>query len=964
MIGMRLSLRQAGPASLGHARAFARVSSVAGLALLSLLLSSLVRAQVVDFAALEGKPIIRVHVKSTAERLAAPEEQLLDVIGIREDEPFSLVKIRTAIRKLYTTGRASTASVTASQSGGGLELTFTFTPQAKVASIAFPGIPVFPPDVLLSRISSLDRGTRITDRSLLSARRELAEFYRENGYYRATIEPSVALDPTGTSGVVSLRITPGDPTVIGEFRIAIQSPTVSAAELLDQITGKPGEVFSRTQLQKDVDAIKDLLFSRGYFDARIDDPVVEYDEAKNEVAVSLTGVAGPLVKVDVTGFDLSDKAKRQLLPIFADGGLEDFVLEDGRRKLSDSIQRQGYFFADVEYGVQHPDSDHVVVEYKVDQNQRYRIKEIQLQGTTHLSMDDIREELRSTAGRPFRRGLTSREYLQRDSQHIARKLAEMGYRRATVRERRLGFKTGTEDLVITFVVDEGMLSRIASVEILGNTQFPASELNQLVPVKPGDPFSQVLLNKGAEQIAAKYGNAGFVSTIAEVEARELQPGMVAVKYDIHEGPRVSINRTLVFGNRLTRRSAIARYLSFPSGKLLKLEDINRSEQDLYGTGAFKEVKISTEAVGAVTTGGERFEKHDVTVSVEESRTRQLVYGFGFQSEDGPRGIFEVSSINWFGTLTTLSFKTRDSRREQLAQLSWLNPRPAHFRMPLLLSLLYQRQDEVSFDNTRLTAAAQLERRFGTNNLLFLRYNFEKVDIFNVRSSRDLFFNSENVKLGRLSATFIHDTRDNAFDAVKGSFSSADTSITARWLLGNAQFFRFFGEHQRFYEISKTQNVVYATDLRVGLADPFGSATSLPISERFFAGGATTLRGFAFQQAGPRDKLTIPATGEVIVDPATGRPKTGPVGGNALIVLNNELRFSILSPVGGVLFSDTGNVFKTIGAIRLDDMSQTMGFGLRVRTPLGPLRLDFGYLLTAPPPGFGRVQFHFSFGQAF
>lgn len=927
-------------------------------------ISSPARAQATDFSPYEGKPIASVKVQSVSKNLSAPEEQLRDIIDIRQGEAFSLAKIRGAIRKLYTTGRASDVSVSASVAGAGVELTFTFTPQAKVASVAFLGTPVFPSDVLLSRVSTLDRGARITDRNLSLASSELAVFYRENGYYRATITPSVALDATGANGTVTMNVSPGDPTVVSEFRIEIRSQAISAAELLEHVTGKPGEVFSRTQLQQDVDAIKALLFSRGFLDAHVDDPAVQYDSSENEVAISITGAAGLIVNVEVSGYELSKKKERELLPILTDGGLEDYVLEDGRRKLYDYVQRQGYFFASVEYEVLRPGSDRATVEYKVDKNQRYRVREIRMQGTIHLTVDDVRAELRSTVGGPFRRGLTSREYLQRDSELIARKLAEQGYRRAAVRERRLGFKTGTEDLVVTFVVDEGALSRIASVDIAGNTEFPAEELKRSVAVKPNDPFSQVALNKGTESILAKYGAEGFVTTSVEIEAQELEPGSIAVTYNIHEGPRVSINRTVVFGNRVTRRSAINRYLSFRTGELLKLEDINRSEQDLYSTGAFKEVKITTEPVGQAESGPKRTEKHDVTVSVVEASTRQIVYGFGYQSDDGPRGIFEISSVNWLGTLTTLSFKTRDSRREQLSQVSWLNPRPARFRMPLLLSFLYQRQNEVSFDNTRLTALAQLERRFGASNLLFLRYNFEKVDIFDVRSSRDLFFNSENVKLGRLSATLIRDTRDNAFDPSKGAFSSIDASITARWLLGNAQFSRFFGEHQRFYRLPKTRNAVYATDLRIGLAVPYGSATSLPISERFFAGGATTLRGFAFQQAGPRDTLTIPATGEVIVDPKTGRPKTGPIGGNALIALNNELRFPIFNPIGGVLFSDTGNIFKTASAVRLDGMSQTIGFGLRVRTPLGPLRLDFGYLVTAPPPGFKRGQFHFSFGQAF
>ena len=181
----------------------------------------------------------------------------------------------------------------------------------------------------------------------------------------------------------------------------------------------------------------------------------------------------------------------------------------------------------------------------------------------------------------------------------------------------------------------------------------------------------------------------------------------------------------------------------------------------------------------------------------------------------------------------------------------------------------------------------------------------------------------------------------------GAFTLGSLSIASTVLGGNEQFVKLVAEHSRYYPIRRFRETVYSISGRLGLATPFGGKQTLPISERFFAGGSRDLRGFGFELAGP-------------INLETGKPD----GGNAVFIINNELRFPLVGILGGTVFSDTGNVFRRTKDFRPQNLTQTFGFGLRVKTPIGPVRIDFAFLVINKPPGAPTFRRQFSFGQTF
>jgi outer membrane protein insertion porin family len=347
----------------------------------------------------------------------------------------------------------------------------------------------------------------------------------------------------------------------------------------------------------------------------------------------------------------------------------------------------------------------------------------------------------------------------------------------------------------------------------------------------------------------------------------------------------------------------------------------------------------------------------------------LTTGFGYQTNEsdlevrgleflnGARGLVQITNTNLFGKLYTGSAQLRASQNELLGTISFQNPRPFGRNFPTLVSLFARRLAEKSFRSDRYSALLQTERRLSSVSIFYLAYNFERISIYDLQIPvEDIERSRRAIKLGRITPSYLRDTRDNISNPTEGTLLLGSFSIAARALGGNEQFVKAVVEHSRYYSLSESRSLVYSVSGRIGLATPLGAAQSLPISERFFAGGARDLRGFGFEEAGPRAPVVDPATGQVI--------DSRPTGGNAVIVINNELRFPVWGRLGGAVFSDTGNVFRRVRDIKLGDITQTLGFGLRLDTPIGPLRVDIGSIVLNKPANAKSYRVHFSIGQTF
>lgn len=439
-------------------------------------------------------------------------------------------------------------------------------------------------------------------------------------------------------------------------------------------------------------------------------------------------------------------------------------------------------------------------------------------------------------------------------------------------------------------------------------------------LKPGGPYSPYIAEKDRQTILTAYADAGFLQPAVSYHATTAESSTsYTVDFDIKEGTQSFVDQVIVLGNDHTRDSVVNRRIMLKPSDPLSADKMLASQQNLYKLGVFDLVRVTQQDPESVALF------QNVVVRLEEAKRFTLNYGFGYQTRDRLRGTVQLSDLNAFGWGRRADLRLRGSSVEQSAVLSFQQPQFRFLQVDSYLTFSARKAREVSFDQRRLEAAYQFGRSLSGHTWALLRYNFRNVELSNLKVSESSLGHEDTPRnLSTFSAYYINDTRDNYLDPEKGFFTSTNFGVTTK-LLGSNDYYSLFTQNSYYRHLAGPLTI--AASFRFGTEHPFGGDTEIPISERFFAGGAYSLRGFDTDFAGP-------------LDPATNQPQ----GGNSLIIGNLEVRVPVVRSIQLVPFYDTGNVFDSLSAINLTGFSHTLGMGFKIKTPFGPLRADYGYNL--------------------
>ncbi|HZH34503.1 MAG TPA: POTRA domain-containing protein, partial [Pyrinomonadaceae bacterium] len=591
----------------------------------------------------EGLPIsgVDIEVENSTSQTSFTADQFEAIVRRTVGERFSAVKNREALQELFNSGRVATARVEVLETNASprtIRLRFVVRRNTVVDRVTInigesEGDEVTEEELLV-RLNLLQPNAVLTQRALEESADIIQTYLRDRGFYKAEVTFSQQPGLRETRNIVTFNVNPNAQARIENFNINIAG--FDAREVLDDINLKPGKTFTRAKLNEDLTRIRRALVKEDFLAADLSDPKVTFDAEKNTITIELTGNVGAKVNVEFRRAEIEDReiveikdeeikiserTQRELLPIKREGDLDTSAITEGGRRLRNKFQEDGYFFAQVEaVCAVNPylpedannfrnntaaacdfvsgatlDGRTVEVIYAVDLNQRLRLTEIRIEGTDKLPVAEVKPALQSQEanalgiipGLGYGRGYTSRELLAQDRGNIAVLMRELGYRKAKVTVRQ-GVSPDGENLIITFVVDEGPLSRVSGVDIVGNTRFTDAQLEAELPPLVGRELSRARARTGNDRILNLYAKEGFIEARSTFAIEEDQTTnaqgeeQVRIIYTLeNEGEKAFINRIRTFGNVNTKRESILESIPLKPGDVLRADMITEAERNLY-----------------------------------------------------------------------------------------------------------------------------------------------------------------------------------------------------------------------------------------------------------------------------------------------------------------------------------------------------------------------------------------------
>ena len=815
------------------------------------------------------------------------------------------------------------------------------------------------------------------------------------GYFHPSVTSRADLRHDPDRATLVFTIDPGPRTRIADVTIKGTSG-LSDADLLRMLDLADGAPYRSEEIASRIVRYVDNRRSRGYFSAALT-PEARFGDDDSTVHLTFTAAEGPHVRVLFEGDPLPADRRADLVPIEREGSADEDLLEDSTNRIEDYFRGQGYRDAAAPHARVERDGE-LVITFSVRKGPLYRIASVELSGANAFPAASLATGLRVREGQPF-----SAARLDADATTIEGFYRRQGFAAVVVQadEESAPHDAAALEVPVAIRIDitENVRTDVSSVRVEGNLTVPEDKLRSVVGLQAGHPFFLAQMALDHDAIQQQYANLGFQSATVETN-----PGLSAdharadVVFTVHEGPRVLVDHVLIVGNVRTKTETIEREVQFKSGDPLSPATVNATQRRLVDLGLFRRIDI--------TAIGHSEDSRDVLISVEESPVTTISYGGGVgvnefteigadgaaeqQLEFAPRAFFEIGRRNLFGTnrsvnlFTSLSLYPKNSvfftanQQAQVTSSAFGFPEYrvlGTFREPHIFGTLadadvtatLQQQIRPSFDFSQHALTVGAGRQVTRHVSLSGNYQIQTVKLFNDTTAPDqqllvdrLF---PQLRLSSFSSSIVRSTKDDALDPTTGTYLSANAQMAARAIGSEIGLLKTYLRAQWFDTLPHMHRTVLATNATLGVAEglprdavqPDGSVvsvTDLPASERFFAGGDTTVRGFAL------DSLGAPNT----LDATTGIAQ----GGNATVILNAELRVPYRS-FQFVTFFDTGNVFARPSEIDLGELRSAIGVGIRYKSPIGPIRVDLGFKVHREIIGNvleTRPALNISLGQAF
>lgn len=711
----------------------------------------------------------------------------------------------------------------------------------------------------------------------------------------------------------------------------IESEAVKA-----RISAKPGDVLDRGKLREDLKAI----YNMGYFrDVKID--------AKDSVggkAITFIVEEKPVVKeIKTEGNTNLDAEKiQEVVSVKTNSILSVKDIRDSVEKIRALYREKGYYETDVAYQLTELANNEAVITFKIKEGEKAHIKEIRFSGNKDFSNKELKGIMESSEKGLFSwftsSGILNRETLERDLSKITSFYLNHGY---------IEVKIGEPDVIregkyffINIPIEEGCQFGVGKIDISGEFIRPKEQLLELVKLRKEKVFSRDVLRRDVLTLTDLYADEGYAYADINPETRKNETEKtVDITFVIEPGEKVYFDRIEIVGNTKTRDKVIRRELRITEGEQFSAERLRKSQQRLQKLGYFEDVNITP-------VKGPDENKMDLKIDVKERPTGAFSIGGGYSSVDNFIGMAEISQRNLFGRGQDLTLNAHASSRTTRYNLSFTDPYFLDTNWATGIDLYDWEREYDDYTKDSTGAGLRLGYPLDDNTRLFGGYRYEEAHLndirpnasVGIRESADINYNSS------VSASLERDTRNSYIDPSAGSINSM--SIEYAGVLGGDSAYTKYILKSGWY-LPLFWDTTFHTNASLGVVHE-NNGGKLPVYEKFYLGGINSVRGFKFGDISPIDE----ATGERI-------------GGEYMALLNLEYIFPVVKKAGlkGVVFFDAGNVYSKDDGFFDTSLRTSVGFGFRWLSPIGPLRIEWGYNLD-PMAGEESSNWDFTIGGAF
>lgn len=765
----------------------------------------------------------------------------------------------------------------------------------------------------------------------LSAKSEPAYFYQET-------DSMAGLQGLITKIINDIMVYTGYYSLIAEIKIT-GNERIDSGAIMRVITSQPQDRFDLSRLRHDLGNI----FKLGFFD----DVKIKITETEKGKEVTFHVKERAIIsQILIDGENkLKEDDIREVITVTPNTIINTQRIRSSINSIYRLYKDKGFHNTVVTSKLITTQAGRVNISFMVDEGVKVYVREINFNGNTAFT-DRQLMRLIETSEKGFFSWITDSGRLKRDMlEHDVARLwtfyQDNGYIEVKIGEPQV-VQEGKR-LYITFNISEGTRFKVGTIDLSGELIEEKSELLALLKLGEEEYFSRTILREDILRLTDRYAEKGYIfAEVRPISKQNIERQEMNITIDISKGIMIYVNRIVITGNTRTRDKVIRREMQIKEGEVFDATGLRQSTARLRRLDFFEDINIAPEP-----TPQENL--MDIVVNVTEKPTGTFSVGAGYSSVDNFMFMGEVSQNNFRGKGQRLALQANLSATSTRYNFSFTEPHLSDSELSFGFDLYNWEREFEDYTKESRGFAVRFGYPIWEKWRASLGYGYDKTDLSDISPGASrIILESQAIEVtSSVRVSFVRDTRDRFHGTSKGSRHNLSIKYAGGLLGGDSAFTKLEGSTLWWFPLSWAWDTTFHLKGAAGYVIE-NENNRLPVYEKFYLGGLRTVRGFDHAHISPRD----PATGERI-------------GGTKMWYMNSEWIFPLVKEAGltGVIFFDAGNVYRDTDNWDINDLKKSVGLGFRWMSPMGPLRLEWGYNLD-PELDEEQGVWDFSIGGAF